>query len=306
MTAGGGARSDPRAAAGGQGPPVRRVGLLARADRPDAPQAVREVGTWLHARGCQVVTDAATGQYLPGTARVVARTDLPRAADLIVVLGGDGTLLAAARLVGALGVPILGINLGQLGFLTATALEEARPILEGVLRGDYEAEDRMVLAASVVRDGQPRSEHLALNDVVVAKGGEGRLIDLEVSADGQLMTAYRADGLIIATPTGSTAYNLSADGPILFPTLEAVVLTPICSHALTDRSIVLPASVQLEVRVLGASPDAVLWPDGQRTLALTTKDVVRVRRAEARIRLIRDPQKTYFQVLRTKLKWGER
>jgi NAD+ kinase len=285
---------------------MRRIGLIVRDDRPDAAAVVRELVGWLGARECEVVVDPLTGALVSEGVHRAKETDWPRDVELVVVLGGDGTLLAAARLVGALGVPILGVNLGRLGFLTATTLAELYPTLLGVLAGSVTAEERMVLAASVARDGNVLGEYLALNDVVIAKGAQGRLIELEVSADGQLMTAYRADGLIIATPTGSTAYNLSADGPILFPTMDALVLTPICSHALTNRPIVLPATIELEVRLSGERAEVALWPDGQLGVVLGTKDVVRIRRAEARIRLIRDPEKTYFQVLRTKLKWGER
>ena len=288
------------------GPGVARIGLIAREDRPDAPEVLRELVRWLRRRGCQVVLDPDTGGLVADGVRIVERAAFAAEVDLIVVLGGDGTLLAAARLVGGRTVPILGVNLGHLGFLTATTLEALYPTLEAVLRGEYAAEERMMLAASLSRDGNALADYLALNDVVNAKGAQGRLIDLEVSADGQPMTAYRADGLIIATPTGSTAYNLSADGPILFPTMDAVVLTPICSHALTNRPVVLPATVRLGVTLLADSPDVVLWLDGQPGLPVTAKDVVQVRRADARIHLIRDPQKTYFQVLRTKLKWGER
>jgi NAD+ kinase len=237
---------------------------------------------------------------------IVDREALAGKVDLIVVLGGDGTLLAVARLVDGLDVPILGVNLGGLGFLTATTLEALFPTLEAVLRGDYAAEERLVLTTLLSRGGSPLAEHFALNDVVVAKGALGRLIDLDVRADGQPMTAYRADGLIIATPTGSTAYNLSAAGPILFPTMDAVVLTPICSHTLTNRPIVLPASIALEVTLLTETPDVVLSVDGQPGPPVTAGDVVQVRQAGARIRLIRDPRKSYFEVLRTKLKWGER
>lgn len=285
---------------------MRRVGVIARGDQPDAPSVVRELTRWLTARGRQVIVDRETAALHPEGAEVVERAAMPGRVDLIVVLGGDGTLLAVARLVDGLDVPILGVNLGGLGFLTATTLEALYPTLEAVLRGEYTAEERMVLAASLSRAGAAVADYMALNDVVIAKGALGRLIDLEVSVDGQLMTAYRADGLIIATPTGSTAYNLSATGPILFPTMEAVVLTPICSHALTNRPIVLPATVTLEVSLLTDSPDVVLSLDGQPGLPVTAKDVVRVCRAPSRIRLIRDPQKSYFQVLRAKLKWGER
>ncbi|MBI4013544.1 MAG: NAD(+)/NADH kinase [Candidatus Rokubacteria bacterium] len=285
---------------------MNRIGIVARVDRPDARAVVRELAAWLTARGCQVVVDRETGTLLADGARAVERAALPGRVDLIVVLGGDGTLLSVARLVEGRDVPILGVNLGGLGFLTATTLEALFPTLEAVLRGEYTAEERMVLGATLLRAGEPVADYQALNDVVIAKRALGRLIDLEVSVDGQLVTAYRADGLIIATPTGSTAYNLSAAGPILFPTMDAVVLTPICSHALTNRPIVLPATLRLEVTLRTDTPDVALSVDGQPGLAVTPKDVVQVRRGDSRIRLIRDPQKTYFQVLRTKLKWGER
>jgi NAD+ kinase len=286
---------------------MRRIGIVARRDRAEASEVTRGLVQWLTAQGREVVLDTETARVLGLPGVIVAdRPALPEKVDLIVVLGGDGTLLSVARLVDGLGVPILGVNLGGLGFLTATTLEALFPTLEAVLRGEYSAEERLVLAAELVRGGTLLAEHLALNDVVVAKGALGRLIDLDVRADGEPMTAYRADGLIIATPTGSTAYNLSAAGPILFPTMDAVVLTPICSHTLTNRPIVLPASVRLEVTLQTATPDVVLSVDGQAGPPVGEGDVVRVRQASARIRLIRDPRKSYFEVLRTKLKWGER
>jgi NAD+ kinase len=286
---------------------VKRLGIIAKTDRDEARIVVPELVDWCLARGLTAVVEKETAGLCPDRALApVLKPELPGLVDLLLVLGGDGTLLSMARLVGDLGVPILGVNLGGLGFLTATTLEALYPTLEVVLRGEYEAEERMVLAATHGRAGETVADYVALNDVVVAKGALGRLIDLEVSVEGQLVTAYRADGLIISTPTGSTAYNLSAAGPILFPTMDAIVLTPISSHALTNRPLVLPGTVSLEVRLLSDSPDVVLSLDGQPGQAFTAKDVIGVRRANARIRLIRDPQKTYFQVLRTKLKWGQR
>jgi NAD+ kinase len=286
---------------------MKRIGVIVRRDRAEAREVVRGLVQWLTAHGREVVVDGETAGAI-GLAGVTAteRQALPGKVDLIVVLGGDGTLLSVARLVNGLDVPILGVNLGGLGFLTATTLEAMYPTLEVVLRGEYTAEERLVLMAALARPGLSGTEQFALNDVVVAKGALGRLIDLEVRADGQPMTAYRADGLIIATPTGSTAYNLSAAGPIIFPATDAVVLTPICSHALTNRPIVLPASVRLEVTLLTEAPDVVLLVDGQPGPPVRAGDVVHIRRAGARIRLIRDPRKSYFEVLRTKLKWGER
>ncbi|MBI2460012.1 MAG: NAD(+)/NADH kinase [Candidatus Rokubacteria bacterium] len=273
-----------------------RIGIVAKADRPDAPAAVRELVGWLRARGREVVVDRETAVLLPAAATVVERPVLPGRVDVIIVLGGDGTLLAVARAVGALGVPILGVNLGGLGFLTATTLEELYPTLEALFRGEYSIEERMLLTAEVRRhDEGAASGQVAMNDVVITKGALGRIIELEVSVDGQLASAYRADGLIISTY-----------GPILFPTLEALILTPICSHTLTNRPIVLPADVVVEVSLVSDSQDVVLTIDGQVGIPLRAKDMVRVRPAPSRIRLIRDPNKSYFQVLRAKLKWGER
>ena len=285
---------------------MRRIGIVARRDRAEAREVTRGLVQWLTAHGREVVLDTETAGALglPGVT-IAERQALPGKVDLIVVLGGDGTLLSVARLVDGLGVPILGVNLGGLGFLTATTLEALFPTLEAVLRGEYTAEERLVLVAALMRGGAQVAEHLALNDVVVAKGALGRLIDLDVRADGKPMTAYRADGLIIATPTGSTAYNLSAAGPILFPTMDAVVLTPIAPHTLSNRPIVVPGAQRIEVALL-IDQEVMLTMDGQVGVPLRERDVVEVQKAAARIRLVRFPQKDFFSVLRTKLKWGQR
>jgi NAD+ kinase len=225
--------------------------------------------------------------------------------DLLIVLGGDGTLLSMARAVGDLGVPMLGVNLGGLGFLTATTLDEMVPALEAVLAGGMDVEERMMLAARLLRAGQTVSEHIALNDVVITKSAMSRIIELAVSVDGRHATSYRADGLIVSTPTGSTAYNLSVGGPILFPTLDAVVLTPIAPHTLSNRPIVLPGPQRIDVTLRG-DQDVMLTMDGQVGVHLRERDVVQIEKAAARIRLLRFPQKDFFSVLRTKLKWGER
>jgi NAD+ kinase len=213
--------------------------------------------------------------------------------------------LSMARLVGDLGVPILGVNLGSLGFLTATTLEEMFPALESVFAGDIELEERTLLTARVIRRGERLAPYVALNDVVITKSAMSRIINLSVSVEGRFATAYRADGLIISTPTGSTAYSLSAGGPILFPTLAAVVLTPICSHTLTNRPIVLAANQRIDVTLL-TDQDVALTLDGQVGFALREHDTVEVGPAGAPIRLVRFPQKDFFSVLRAKLKWGER
>jgi NAD+ kinase len=285
---------------------MTRVGVVAKTDAAQADGAVRRLVEWLATRSLPVLLDKETASLvadvsLPQT----SRADLPGQVDVIVVLGGDGTLLSVARAVGDLGVPILGVNLGGLGFLTATTLEEMMPALEAFLDGQMVVEERMMLGARVRRSGASDREFFALNDVVIMKSAMSRIIDLSVSVDGQLATAYRADGLIISTPTGSTAYSLSAGGPILFPTMDALVLTPIASHTLTNRPIVLPGTQRIQVTLL-TNQEVMLTLDGQVGFGLRERDSVEVAQAAPRIRLMRFPHKHFFSVLRTKLKWGER
>ena len=285
---------------------MKRIGIVAKPDRPDAAGVVARLLDWCAEHGLQPVLEKETAGLCPDAQVPTARKpDLPGQVDLLLVLGGDGTLLSMARLVGDLGVPILGVNLGGLGFLTALTKEELFPALEAFLAGGLVIEERVMLAAQVWRQGERLSEYAALNDVVITKSAMSRIINLAVSVDGQFATAYRADGLIISTPTGSTAYCLSAGGPIVFPTMPAIVLTPICSHTLTNRPIVLPADQRIEV-TLQSDQDVMLTLDGQVGFALKEADVVAISQATARIRLLRFPQKHFFSVLRTKLKWGER
>ena len=285
---------------------MTRVGLVAKPDAREAQRVVLTLLEWLTARGVAVVLEKETAALAPAASVPSARkSDLPAQVDALVVLGGDGTLLSMARAVGDLGVPILGVNLGGLGFLTATTLDEMLPALEALLAGEMAVEERMLLGARLVRGGQAAGEYIALNDVVITKSAMSRIIDLAVSVDGRHATAYRADGLIISTPTGSTAYNLSAGGPILFPTMDAVVLTPIAPHTLSNRPIVLPAAQRIDV-TLRADQEVMLTMDGQVGVPLRERDVVEVQKTRARIRLARFEQKDFFSVLRTKLKWGER
>jgi NAD+ kinase len=285
---------------------VTRVGLVARPDAAGAQDVIIHLLDWLATRGLSVTLEKETAGMVP-TASVpaVLKSDLPAQVDLLIVLGGDGTLLSMARAVGDLGVPMLGVNFGGLGFLTATTLDEMVPAIEAFLAGRMAVDERMMLAARVVRGEQALAEHSALNDVVITKAAMSRIINLRVAVDGRYATAYRADGLIISTPTGSTAYSLSAGGPILFPTMDAVVLTPIASHTLTNRPIVLAAADRIDVTLL-TDQETMLTIDGQVGVPLRVGDTVEVRRAAARIRLARFPHTDFFSVLRTKLKWGER
>ena len=285
---------------------MTRVGIVAKPDAARAQGVILQLLPWLTSRGHSVVLEKETADLVPSAVTDAAsRAELPGQVDLLIILGGDGTLLSMARAVGDLGVPLLGVNLGGLGFLTATTLDEMFPALDAYFGGRMAIEERMLLSARVVRNGQTVCEHAALNDVVITKSAMSRIIDLSVSVDGRYATAYRADGLIISTPTGSTAYSLSAGGPILFPTMDAVVLTPICSHTLTNRPIVVPGTDRIEVTLL-ADQEVMATMDGQVGVGLREGDTVEVCKAAARIRLVRFPQKDFFSVLRTKLKWGER
>ena len=285
---------------------MTRVGLVAKPDAAQAQSVILKLLDWFAGRGVGVVLEKETAGLVPAATVAAARkSDLPGQVDLLIVLGGDGTLLSMARAVGDLGVPILGVNLGGLGFLTATTLDEMLPALDTLLAGGMEIEERMMLGARLVRGGQGVGDYIALNDVVITKSAMSRIIDLSVSVGGRHAISYRADGLIISTPTGSTAYNLSAGGPILFPTMDAVVLTPIAPHTLSNRPIVVPGAQRVDVALL-VEQEVMLTMDGQVGVPLRGGDVVEVQKADARIRLVRFPSKDFFSVLRTKLKWGER
>ena len=285
---------------------MKRIGIVAKTDREQAKAVVAELLQWCAEHDRIPVLDKETAALCPDAGIATARKpDLPGQVDVLMVLGGDGTLLSVARLVGDLGVPILGVNLGGLGFLAALTVDELYPSLDALLRDELVIEERMMLAATVSRQGERLAEYVALNDMVITKSAMSRIIRLEVAVDDEFATGYRADGLIISTPTGSTAYCLSAGGPIVFPTMDAVVLTPICSHTLTNRPIVLPASQRIEVTLV-TDQDVMLTADGQVGFALKPWDTVEIRRATPRIRLLRPPHKHFFSVLRTKLKWGER
>jgi len=283
--------------------PIRAVGVCLKPSQPQAAGAARGLVKWLLQRGLQVVADEEVGEVTGQPP--VPRSLLASRVDLVIVLGGDGTLLSVARAVSERPVAILGVNLGTLGFLTEIALDELFAALERVLAGEVRVEPRMRLEVRALRAGEELGRYLALNDAVLTKADLARMIDLETRAGGSQVTTYHADGLIVATPTGSTAYSLSAGGPIVLPELEAFVLTPICPHTLTQRPLVLPHSSQIEICV--RSRDEVqLTVDGQEGIALRPGDVVAVRRSDHPIRLIASPFRNRFEILREKLHWGTR
>lgn len=291
---------------------LSRVGIVAKSHLRAATPHLAEIAEWLAQRGVEPVFETATAALLSATApashRVLDKHALAATVDLAVVLGGDGTLLSVADCIGEAGsnIPILGVNFGSLGFLTEITLPELYPSLEAALSGTARIEERMMLRATTVRANGASAGHMALNDVVVTKAAHARMIELSVWVGGEFVTRVKADGLIVATPTGSTAYNLAAGGPIVQPTLDALVLTPIAPHMLTNRPIVVPAS-DVRVQPLMEERDEVYVTfDGQAGFELRPGDEIRIVCAERALRLIRPSTRSYFEVLREKLKWGER
>ncbi len=283
---------------------IRTVGVAIKPGEPRALEAVRDLAKWLAERRMRALfeTDAAAAIGEVG----VSRAAMVREADLLIVLGGDGTLLSVVRALGERAVPILGVNLGTLGFLVEVSVDEMHEALARALDGEMAIEPRMRLAVRLLRDGRELRSWLALNDAVITKGASARIVDLEARADGQLVTIYHADGLIVSTPTGSTAYTLSAGGPILLPGVPSMVLTPICPHALTQRPLVLPDSAVIEVIVHPRGGEVQLAIDGQEGAPLQDGDLVEVRRSEHPAMLLVSPNHSRFEVLRSKLRWGER
>jgi len=284
---------------------MQRIGLYAKRNHPAAVKVARELTAWLQERGIEVFLEKplaesmGVGPGYPGSA-------LPSMVELIVVLGGDGTLISVARQVGALRIPILGVNLGSLGFLTEVTLDELYATLNRVLQGDFTVSNRMMLKAVVRRGNEEIGQYRVLNDVVINKGALARIIDMEAWVDDTYLTTFKADGLIIATPTGSTAYNLAAGGPIIYPGLHCLIISPICPHMLTNRPIIVSDESVIRIEVKFQDEDVAFTADGQVGMPLRGGDVVEVRRSKSLTRLIKSPSKDYFEVLRAKLKWGER
>jgi NAD+ kinase len=284
--------------------PPRRVGLVGKAHHPQIRPVVEHLVRRFAALGAAAVIDERTAVWeQPGIPRVANL--LEAGLDLIIVLGGDGTLLSVARAAQAGGIPLLGVNLGSLGFLTETALDRLDPVLDAVFAGACTLEERSMLEVRVRHGASEHGPLVVLNDAVINKAALARMIEIEAAVDGAYLTTYRADGLIVATPTGSTAYSLAAGGPIVYPDMEAVVITPICPHTLTNRSLVVPGRMTVEVAIR-TGEDIHLTLDGQVGIALEPADRVVIRTAPARTRIVHVPEHEWFGVLRQKLKWGER
>jgi NAD+ kinase len=285
------------------------VGIFARPGLREARGPLRELVEWLGRHGATPLLEQSTAGLLDGPtesgASAAPGADVAQRSDVVVVLGGDGTLLHTSRLIER-PVPVLGVNFGSLGFLTEITLPELHPTLAAVLSGDYRFEERRMLRATLRRAGIPDVDGDVLNDVVVTKAALARIIELDVAVDGLFVTRFRADGLIVSTTTGSTAYNLAAGGPILHPALEALVLTPICPHMLTNRPLVVSDRSRVEVRLTSAQGEVRVVLDGQQGLPVGPSDLVSVSRSPRSIRLVKAAARDYYSVLRSKLKWGER
>lgn len=284
--------------------PSRSVGIIYKHHHEPARIEAEKLKDWFKQKGIKVFSEEMkTKGSLDGSCE--ESMVIPKTVDWVVVLGGDGTLLGAARRVGRFGSPILGVNLGGLGFLTGIPFERLYPVIEMMINGRLEVESRVMLETKVLRKRKVVCRFEVLNDVVINKGTLARIIDLGVAINEEFLTTFRADGLIISTPTGSTAYNLSAGGPILYPTMETFILTPICPFTLTNRPIIIPDTSVIQIKIKNESEEAVLLTfDGQVGFDLYYDDKVIIRKSEKKIKLFRPPDHSYFNILRTKLMWG--
>jgi NAD+ kinase len=283
-----------------------RIAIISKPNKEELSRILPELVAWLRQHGFEPLLDLESGQYTADAA-LLDRAVMPKFAPaLVVVLGGDGTLLAAARTFAASGTPILSVNLGHLGFLTEVRRADLYATLEGWCNNCHQLDVRTMLRAGLWREGALHSSYDALNDAVVSKGDIARMGDFAVELDGKLVARFRADGVIVSTPTGSTAYSLAANGPILTPDVDAMVVTPICPHLLTLRPIVVRGDASLTVRVEGIPNQALLTVDGQMAIALELGDEVRCRRSTSTVNLVRLSESGFFEALRSKLSWGER
>jgi NAD+ kinase len=285
---------------------MRRIGIISKPQKEELVTLLPELILWLRTRGFEPILDPVSGNYAQEK-KVVARNEMPALdPELVVVLGGDGTLLAAARVFAKTNVPIMSVNLGSLGFLTEVRLADIYSTLEGWCDNCCATEMRAMLHSELWRDGKVFVEHEALNDVVMAKGAIARMVNFTIKLDNQLVASFRADGVIVSTPTGSTAYSLAANGPIVVPNVDALIVSPVCPHLLTLRPIVLRGDCNLSVSVEGIPDQTYLTVDGQEAIPLKIGDELHCRRSQHAVRLVRLGSAGFFDVLRSKLKWGER
>jgi len=284
-------------------PDVSSVGVITKPNSDKAAQIVPELFDWLEKRGVSIRCDQETASYLDGVSGL-PRKEVPEGTGLVVLLGGDGTLLSAARAIGGREIPLFAVNLGSMGFLTAITVDELFPELEAALHGEHRIGRRRFLHCELRRAGRIISEYEALNDIVIDKVDIARMIEVDARVDDQAMCSYRADGLIISTPTGSTAYSLSAGGPIIYPSVASLGITPICPHTLTNRPVIVPDTSVITLISRAKDDASYLTIDGQIGEPLKQGDIVVCRRSENALHLVRPPYLKFFDVLRQKLKWG--
>src|SRR6202046_387792 len=285
---------------------IRGAGIICKPIPEMVAAVVPPLREWLHARKIETLVDVQTATTLSADGSACAREDMAGKVDLLIVLGGDGTLLAAARALHGHLIPILAVNLGGLGFLTSVTLDELYPVLESVLAGKHRTPDGMMLDPKIIHPNKPAELQCALNDAVANKAALARMLDFDVSVDGSHVGRYRADGLIVATPTGSTAYSLAAGGPIIHPALDAFVITPICPHMLTNRPLVVPDTARVELDFVEVGEQGFLTLDGQIGFQLEPKDRVVITKSASKVQFVNPPRLTYYEILRSKLRWGER
>ena len=285
------------------GEKAKKIGVFCKPKAPSATDILGRLIPWLRKQNYHIFLDTGTAAIINETSSYEKR-EISQQADLLIVLGGDGTLLSVARAAHPHNIPILAVNLGSLGFLAEISIDELYPTLENILAGKFEIENRMLLNACIWRNGEKVEDHNVLNDVVINKGAVARVISLQVLVNGQYMTSYRADGLIIATPTGSTAYSLSAGGPIIHPSMHTLVLSPICPFTLTNRSILIPDQSVIQVKLAAEYDDVRVTLDGQEGYDMRAGDILEIKKTKTPLQLIRGPNKNYYQILRDKLHWG--
>jgi NAD+ kinase len=285
--------------------PLEKVAIVAKVHAPEAASVARRLVRWLDERGIETLVESSFARKVKASTSFTL-DELPRDLSLIVVLGGDGTLLSAVRALNGKPIPILGVNLGSLGFLTDVALQELYTALESIAAGEATIDSRMMLRAELARKEETLASEVVLNDAVITKGAIARIIEVVVEIDGQFVAPVRADGLIVSSPTGSTAYSLAAGGPIVHPNLDAMILTPICPHTLTHRPVVVGGDAKIELTLRGDPGEVYVTFDGQTSRRMLPGDVVRVRQSRQKLKLVSPPGKNYFQLLRHKLRWAER
>jgi NAD+ kinase len=284
---------------------MKKIGIISKPNKPEAADFIRKLSRWLNEKQVEVFIEDELAKMIDHPCGY-ERAKIPSLVDMIIVMGGDGTILSVARMIGKKKVPILAVNLGGLGFLTAITLDELYPVLEMVLNGEYKTSNRTTLDVNVCRKGEKVDGYRVLNDVVINKGALARIIDLETNINGKYLTTFKADGLIISTPTGSTGYSLSAGGPIVYPLLHSIIITPICPHTLTNRPLILPDNMTIKIKLISKNENVYLTLDGQVGLAFEPDSTLEIKKADSMVYLIDPLHKDYFEVLRTKLKWGER